>query len=259
VSIIIACYNAEPYIDECLESLINQTYRNIEIIICDDASTDNSYQLLKKWQLQDDRIKLIQNSKNMHSAASRNACIDIAKGKYVLIQDIDDVSAPVRIEILLNSLIANNIDFVSSSMATIDDHGNVDFGKLLKHKKFPTKYDFLWGISFNHPATLFSKNILKKVNGYRVAEETKGAEDYDMFMRLYANGAKGMNISDPLYFYRTGAANNKILKLSNRIKECKIRYKGFKQLNILFIGFPMVFKPLVAFVVKKYLRIGARI
>jgi len=259
VSVIIACYNGEQYIDECLESIVNQSYQNIEIIICDDASTDDSYLLLKKWQIKDYRIKLLHNVQNMHSAASRNACLNIANGKYILIQDIDDISKPNRINVLLNNLKANKVDFVSSSMSTIDNSGNVNYNQLLKHKKFPSKYDFLWGISFNHPATLFNKEILNKVNGYRVAEETKVSEDYDMFMRLYAIGAKGMNIDEPLYLYRTNAANYKITKLSNRIKECKIRYKGFKQLNILLIGFPMIFKPLIVLVLKRFFRINTGI
>lgn len=259
VSVIIACYNAEKYIDECIKSLLAQSYQNFEIIICDDASTDNSYQLLKKWQTKDARIKLMQNIKNKHAAASRNSCLEIANGKYILIQDIDDISTPNRIKVLLDNIVANNVDFVSSSMATIDDNGNVNYDHLLKHKKFPSKYDFLWGISFNHPAAMFYKEILKKVNGYRVAEETIVSEDYDLFMRLYANDAKGMNIDETLYLYRTNAANNKIFNYSYRLKECIIRYKGFKQLNILLIGFPMVFKPLIIFVIKKYFHIGAKI
>lgn len=256
VSVIIACYNAEKYIDECLESIVNQSYKNIEIIICDDASTDNSYSLLKKWQTKDFRIILLQNEQNVHSAGTRNSCIAIAKGKYILIQDIDDISKLNRIEILLNHIITNKIDFVSSNMATIDDSGHINYDKILKHKKSPSKYDFLWGISFNHPATLFSKEILNKVSGYRVALETRGAEDYDMFMRMYVNGAKGLNVSETLYLYRTVAANSKILKFENRINECKIRYKGFKQLNILFIGFPMVFKPLIVLVTKRIFHIS---
>lgn len=256
VSVIIACYNAEKYIDECLESVINQSYQNIEIIICDDASTDNSYSLLKKWQVKDNRIVLLQNVQNVHSAGSRNSCIDIAKGEYILIQDIDDLSEPNRIDLLMNAITTNKADFVSSSMAIIEGSGHINYNTILKHKKFPTKYDFLWGISFNHPATLFSKEILNKVNGYRVAKETKGAEDYDMFMRMYAKGAKGINIDETLYLYRTIAANSKILKLENRINECRIRYKGFKQLNILYIGFPMVFMPLIVLVIKRTFRIN---
>jgi glycosyltransferase EpsE len=251
VSVIIACYNAESYIDECLESIVNQSYQNIEIIICDDASTDDSYSMLKKWQVKDPRILLLRNNQNVHSSGSRNSCIDIAKGKFIMIQDIDDISEFNRVSVLLNTIVNNKVDFVSSSMATIDDSGNIDYDKVFKHKKAPSKYDFLWGISFNHPATLFSKEILNKVNGYRVAEETRGCEDYDMFMRMYANGARGINISDTLYLYRIVNANSKMLKLKNRINECKVRYKGFKQLNILFIGFPMVFMPLMVLVIKR--------
>lgn len=255
VSVIIACYNAEFYIDECLESIVNQNYQNIEIIICDDASTDNSYSLLQKWQIKDSRIRLLHNVQNMRAAASRNSCINIANGNYLMIQDIDDMSKSNRVDVLLSNLKSHKVDFVSSSMATIDDSGNINYNKLLKHKKFPSKYDFIWGISFNHPATLFTKEVLSKVQGYRVAKDTKVSEDYDMFMRLYANGAKGMNIKEPVYLYRTNAANSKSLKLSYRIIECKLRYKGFKQLNIMLFGFPFIFKPLVVFLVKRILSI----
>ena len=258
VSVIVACYNGESYIDECLESIVNQSYQNIEILICDDASTDDSYAMLKKWQIKESRIVLLRNNQNVHSAGSRNACIDLAKGKYVLIQDIDDISKVNRVSVLVNTIKNNKVDFVSSRMATIDDSGQIDYNNILKHKKSPSKYDFLWGISFNHPATLFRKEILNKVNGYRVAKETRGAEDYDMFMRMYAYGAKGINISETLYLYRTVAADSKMLNFKNRIKECKIRYKGFKQLNILVIGFPMVFKPLIVLVIKFFFYILSR-
>lgn len=259
VSVVIACYNGEKYIDKCLNSITNQSYQNIQILICDDASTDNSYSILKNWQSIDPRIILLRNSDNKHSAASRNSCIEISSGKYILIQDIDDYSSHNRIELLVQSLYLNKVDFVSSSMFIIDENGTIKNNKILKHKKFPNKYDFICNISFNHPATLFLKSVLLKVNGYRVAEETKGSEDYDLFMRLYAIGAKGMNISDPLYYYRTNAANYKVLKLNNRLNECKIRFKGFKKLNILHLGFPMVIKPLIVFFIKKYLKINPKI
>lgn len=255
VSVIIACHNAEGFIDECLESVVNQSYKNIEIIICDDASTDNSYSLLKEWQTKDSRIILLQNNENVFQAASRNFCIDVAKGDYLLIQDIDDISELNRIEVLLYNLIKNKVDFVSSSMATIDDQGIVNYKKLLEHKKNPNKYNFLWNVPFNHPATLFSTKAVKKVRGYRVDKETRRGEDYDMFMSLYSIGYKGMNVAEPLYLYRLDTDNFKRRTFAARIDECKIRFKGFKKLNILLVGFPMVLKPIIVHVIKRVFNI----
>ena len=255
ISVIIACYNAESFIDECLGSIVNQGYTNIEIIICDDASTDSSFSLLKKWQERDPRIKLIRNSHNLFAASTRNNCINVANGKYLLIQDIDDVSMPNRIYRLLSSLEKNKVDFVSSSMSIIDDSGIINHSKMISHRQNPTKYDFLWGISFNHPATLFTTECIKNINGYSVTKDTRRNEDYDLFMRLYNNGAKGMNVHESLYLYRVNIENLKRRTLRSRWEECRIRYKGFKQLNILIVGLPFFIKPLIVHLIRRSFRL----
>ena len=104
VSVIIACYNAENYIDQCFEALVGQTYQNIEIVVCDDASKDNSLIKLNEWAQRDTRIKVLHNEKNLFAAATRNYCFKEAKGDFFCIQDIDDVSMPNRIERLIEEL-----------------------------------------------------------------------------------------------------------------------------------------------------------
>jgi glycosyltransferase EpsE len=256
VSVIIACYNAEPYINGCLESLVNLNYKNIEIIICDDASTDGSWSLLARWKERDSRIVLLQNDTNMFQASARNSCINRASGKYIMIQDIDDLSPPNRVEVLLSNLQAHQVDFVSSGMATINDDGVVDFNYILKHKViFPSKYNFLWNVPFNHPASLFISESLRRVNGYRVSKETRRNEDYDLYMRLYANGSRGMNVDETLYIYRYDTATIKRRTFSARIDECIVRYKGFKLLHLLPIGLPMIIKPIFAFIIKDIIHI----
>jgi glycosyltransferase involved in cell wall biosynthesis len=256
VSVVIACYNAKSYIDTCLESLVNQNHKNIEIIVCDDASTDDSWLILTRWQEKDKRIKLLKNAKNLFQASARNSCINIASGKYIMIQDIDDISPANRIEVLLSNILIHQVDFVSSEMATIGDDGLVNFNYILKHKKrFPSKYDFLWNVPFNHPASMFLANSLKRVDGYRVSKETRRNEDYDLYMRLYANGARGMNIDQPLYIYRYDTATIKRRTFSARIDECIVRYKGFKLLKILHFGLPFVIKPIIAFIAKDIIHI----
>ncbi len=249
VSIIVACHNGERYIDECFESLVKQTYENIEIIVCDDASTDNSVSKLQEWCKRDPRIKLLINENNLNIAATRNKCIKSSGGRYIVIQDVDDVSKTNRIEILLQTLKESNMAFVSSSVAAFSkSHKEVDHIYSFQ-KKIPSKWSFLFGVPFFHPSTIFTCDCLKKVKGYRVAEETRRAEDYDIYMRLYASGYKGMTIPDVLYYYRLDAGNYKRRTFSGRRGEMKVRRQGFKALGLLPWGWPFVFKPLLAHVV----------
>lgn len=246
ISIIIACYNAENYIDLCLSSLLRQTYQNLEIIICDDASTDNSVGILDSWAKKDSRIRILRNQKNMYAAAARNRCIEVSRGDYLMIQDIDDYSKPDRIEKLIQAFRNENIDFVSSAMLIFD----LDAGKITriidKKVEYPTKYHFLWGLPFSHPSTMFTRECIKAVHGYRVAAETKRVEDFDMFMRLYAMGYRGKNIHDPLYAYRVDDDNIRRRNFEGRINEIKIRKKGYEELGMMPWALPFVYKPVLA-------------
>ncbi len=245
VSVIIASHNAEQYIDDCLESLVNQTYANIEIIICDDASTDNSISLLKSWENKDSRIKVIRNKENLFAAASRNNCFDVAKGDYYMIQDVDDLSTHDRVEKLLNAFEGEDVDFISSAAKCFDKDPSV-FYDVISHKSYPQKRDFLWGISFMHPASIFKKECIKAVGGYRVSKETRRCQDYDMFMRLYAAGFKGKNIPDELYLYRLDRDNIKRRTMDSEIGEFYIRKRNYKILHLNPLGYIFMFKPFIS-------------
>lgn len=249
VSVIIACYNGEKYIDDCLYSVTSQSYTNLEIIVCDDNSSDNSFLKLKEWEKKDKRVVVLRNDENLYAAATRNRCFGEANGLYYVIQDIDDYSAPNRVERLLDAIIKADVDFVSSPVSTFVDDINKPTG-IIKYKAYPTKYDFLWRISFNHPATMFSAECIKAVGGYRVSPETRRGQDYDLFMRLYAQGFKGKNIQEVLYKYRVDADNYKRRSFAGRVGEVKIRKRGFKALGIYYIGWLFIYKPYVAYLIQ---------
>lgn len=249
VSVIIACHNGEPYIDLCLGSLVSQTYKDIEIIICDDCSTDNSWTKLNSWKEKDDRIVLLKNTKNLFAAASRNRCIEVANGDYIAIQDIDDISEKDRIESLSKVLDEENVDFVSSSASVFDyDPDKIEYVLDLKNE-YPQKKDFLYGLPFMHPATMFKKGCLLDVGGYRVSKETRRGQDYDLFMRLYAKGYKGKNLSTPLYRFRVDKDNYKRRTFKARLGEIAIRKRGFREMGLMPLGWLFVYKPLLAHVV----------
>ncbi len=249
VSIVIACHNGEKYIDTCLNSLINQTYQNIEILICDDNSTDNSLEILKEWREKDNRIVLLNNTENLFAAASRNKCIEIAKGDYIAIQDVDDLSEKNRIEVLKEVLDSEDVDFVSSWASVFEEDPDKIKYILKDAREYPQKKDFLYGIPFMHPATMFKKKCLLTVGGYRVSKETRRGQDYDLFMRLYANGYKGKNLFCPLYKFRVDYANYKRRTFKARLDEITIRKRGFKQMGLMPLGWLFVYKPLLAHVI----------
>jgi len=247
VSIIVACYNCEDYLDKCMKSLLCQTYKNIEIVICDDASTDNSYAILEKYALEDSRVRLLRNEQGLRAAASRNRCLEICQGDYVVIQDADDFSELDRVEKLLNVLESNDkIDFVSSAAFHFSiSETQVDCVQKIK-KEAPIARDFLWGLPFIHAATMFTRTCIKGVDGYRVAEETRRGQDYDMFMRMYATGYRGINISEPLYWIRTDKEFYQRRVTSSAKDEYKVRVYGFKKLELMPIGYLFACKPYIA-------------
>lgn len=254
VSVIIACHNAENYIDDCLESIVSQTYNNLEIIICDDASTDGSYEKLLFWKEKDSRIIILQNEENLFAAATRNKCIEASKGEYLLIHDIDDMSFPNRVEVLLEQLRKEDIDFVSCGVADFNKNKEDIVSYRIPKKEYPTKKSFLWTLPFFHAATLFKRECMIKIGGYRIAPETRRCQDYDMFMRLYAAGYKGKNISDVLYYYRLDEANYKRRTWAARKGEIKIRKQRFKDLGLMPWALPFVYKPVFAHIAMKLRR-----
>lgn len=103
VSIIVPVYNVEKYLEKCIESIINQTYSNLEIVLSDDGSTDNSPSICDEYALKDSRIRVIHKSNGGLSDA-RNAALDIISGKYITFIDSDDYIEKEAIEILVNAM-----------------------------------------------------------------------------------------------------------------------------------------------------------
>ena len=103
VSILVAVYNTEKYLRECLDSLINQTYTDLQIICIDDASTDGSLAILKEYELKDSRILVLQNKENLGQSKTRNHGLEYATGEYCGMVDSDDWIEPDAIEKIVNT------------------------------------------------------------------------------------------------------------------------------------------------------------
>lgn len=257
VSVIIAAYNVENYIERAVESIQRQTYQDFEILICDDCSTDNTVGIIKKMMEKDNRITLLRNNSNMRAAVARNRCIEIAQGEFIAIQDADDFSHITRFEEQVNFLENNpQYNFVSSKMFKFDESNDLDtIMKLspdsteylykLPYIKTPENKDFLFRLPYTHAATMFRKEAIDAVKGYRVAKETVRGQDSDLFMRLHANGSKGYNLDKSLYYYFEGQEAYKRKKYKYRIHSVINRYRGFKAMGLMPLGYIFVIKPLL--------------
>lgn len=244
VSVIIPVYNCEVYLERCINSILGQTYQNFEIIICDDCSTDTSYQLALELQKRDDRIKIKQNTENKRAAATRNECIKVASGDYIFIQDADDYVDKSILEKEIQVLKQEkDIAFVSSGMYRFND--KEIWGKYLSKEEYPTNRNFLWCLPFVHSGTMIRKEAIDKIGGYRIDKRTKRMEDFDLFVRLYANELRGKNLMEYLYYYNEDDQCYKRRKYQYRIDEAIIRYQAYKKLKLMPIGLLYTIKPLV--------------
>ncbi|MGM0275390.1 MULTISPECIES: glycosyltransferase family 2 protein [Enterococcus] len=249
ISVIIPTFNAEKSIKKAIDSILNQTYQNFEIIICDDCSTDGTWEILKELEETDSRIQIYQNEKNSKSAYTRNKAINKSSGKYIMQLDDDDYCHEERME--KQVLFLDNhpeYDFVGSNAYLWDQDGI--YGELIIKDK-PEINDLLKTSPFINPSVMFRKEALESVQGYRVSKETVRGQDYDLYLRLYVNGLRGYNIQEKLvYYYQDKNYYNKI-SWENRIGEFKFRYRNFKKLKLSPTQYIYIIKPLVALIVPR--------
>ena len=122
VSVIIPIYNVEKYLEKCLNTIINQTYKNLEIILIDDGSTDKSSTICDEYCEKDKRIKVIHKN-NEGVSSARNKGIELSKGKYIVFIDPDDYVTDEHVEVLYDCIISNNVDLVISNLIDINEDG----------------------------------------------------------------------------------------------------------------------------------------
>lgn len=246
ISVIMGIYNMankKEIMRLAIESILNQTYKNFEFIICDDGSSDETYELLKEFCKKDERILLLKNNKNRGLAYSLNNCLKIAKGKYIARMDADDISIKDRFEKQIKFLEKNpEYALVGCNLLYINNKGI--WGKRIL-PEYPNKKSFLFTSPFAHPTILIRKDILNLLNGYKVEKITRRLEDYDLFMRLYANNYKGYNIQEFLYQFREDEDAFKRRAYKYRWDEVQVRYRGFKSLGLIPFALPYVIKPLI--------------
>ena len=225
ISIIIPIYNVEKYLEKCLDSILNQTYKNLEIILIDDGSTDNSPNICNSYCEKDKRIKIIHKN-NEGVSSARNKGIELSKGKYIVFIDSDDYVSNEHIEVLYDCIISNNVDLVISNLIDISEDGiilnNEEKESFLMNKDQCLK-ELLSEDNFYHLCcgNIYRKDLLEKIRfncKYRIAE------DLDFLYRYIKQISSAYFLSKNTYYYlkREGSATNSIYseKWNDELKIC---------------------------------------
>ncbi|MEG0925734.1 glycosyltransferase family 2 protein [Chryseobacterium sp.] len=199
ISIIVPCYNQENYLDECLQSLLNQSFTDWECIIVNDGSTDHSAEVAKRWLEKDSRFIYVYKENGGISSA-RNAGLDKASGEYVQFLDGDDILDPEKFS---KSLIGNENYELIVSQFTIYRNGQHLPGYNRIEQDYLT-FDnivFGWNLKFTIPihCALISRKLL---DGFRFDLTLQHNEDWLMWIYITKNHPKAMLIDEPLAHYR---------------------------------------------------------
>lgn len=243
ISVLMGIYNVESTLEEAVESIINQTYSNWELILCDDGSTDNTLDVAKKLAESDNRIKVILNEKNLGLNYTLNHCLSVASGEIIARMDGDDTCALDRFEKQIEFLISQDeYDIVSSSMNLFDEDGTWETTTV---KPTPTKSDVVTGSPICHAPVMMWKKCIDNVNGYTVDKRMLRVEDVNLWIKLYTAGYKCFNIDEPLYNMRNDKNAFSRRKYKYRINSTYVRLKGCKMLHLGFKCYIKSFKPML--------------
>ena len=196
ISVVLPVYNGEKYLAEAIDSILEQTLTNFELIIIDDGSTDNSLVILKQYKSLDSRIHLVTRE-NKNLVTTLNESIDIARGEWIARMDQDDISLPHRFE--------RQIQWLQQSKADICGSWVQYFGGVDRHRwrgyssDEAIKMDMLFKSPFAHPSVIMRTHLVKKL---RYDPSCEKAEDYDLWVRAAQAGWKMANVPEVLLMYR---------------------------------------------------------
>ena len=194
VSVIIPVFNGEKTIKKAIDSVLHQTYENIEIIVVDDCSTDGTFLLLQSLAKKHSQITVYKNEKNMGTAKSRNIGISHAKGKYVAFIDTDDLWRKDKIDKQIRLLLKNGDLCYTASVIM---NKNTVVGK----RTVPLKTDYKRLLKEN---TIACSSVLIKKNKLLPFDSSYFHEDYALWLKLLKNGCKAVGINESLLYYHLG-------------------------------------------------------
>jgi glycosyltransferase involved in cell wall biosynthesis len=210
VTVLMSVYNGEKYLQEAIDSILGQTFKDFEFLIINDGSTDNTAEILESYN--NPRIKIINNEKNIGLTKSLNKGLKLARGEYIARQDADDISLSTRFKEELKFFEKNsNVALVGTDYFLINEKDEIihTVNCFIENSKLKEK--LLEGNQFGHGSIMFKKECVEKVGMYR--EEFKFAQDFDFTLRI-SEEFDVANIPKSLYKWRINIDSVSVKKKS---------------------------------------------
>lgn len=201
VSIVLPVFNAESFLIKAVESILLQEYKNFELILINDGSTDNTLSILEYYASIDSRVMLLSRS-NKGLIYSLNEGISLAKGLYIARMDSDDISHPERFKRQVELMELTKSDICGCHFITIDESGKKIDATLVPISSNSFLTNLALTVPFAHGSVMIRRDFLAKNNLYYGIGEYKTAEDYALWVRMYQLNAKFCNVDQFLFEYR---------------------------------------------------------
>lgn len=222
ISIITPMYNSSEFIDDYFESILKQKYTNFEIIIIDDASSDNSWEICKKYEVMDKRIKLFKNAKNMGASATRNRALELATGEFITFIDSDDTIEEDMLSFLINRM-ETTVDIVYCGVGIKGERQKKKIQKEFDREKALQYFLSIRLIGGFAAGKLYRAEVLKNI---KFKEDMRVGEDGIFSLNALWNARKIIYTNIPLYNYNY---RENSLSMHNEFSER--RFDDFLQLK----------------------------
>lgn len=237
VSVIVPVYNAEMFLRETIETILNQTYKKYELILVDDCSTDNSVNIINKYKEKDKRIKLIKNQKNSGAAVTRNNGIKKAVGQYISFIDADDKWEPTKLERQIKFMKENNCEFSFTSYQFADEFCNLIDKKVIVPSTITYK-QALKNTTIWTSTVMLDMAKLKKEDIYM--PNLKRGQDTATWWKILKKIDKAYGIKDVFSYYRRTNSSLSANKLT-ALKRTWNLYRNIEKFNIIKSTYYFVF------------------
>ena len=228
VSIITPSYNSERFISDTINSVIEQTYDNWELIIVDDASYDQTPKIIKRFLSKESRIKAIFLKENIGPSEARNQAIRIAKGRFIAFLDSDDLWLPNKLDAQINYMITNSVGFSFTSYIQISEDGL----NHLKEIHAPTRINYNFYLK-NTIIGCLTVVLDKRIVGDFEMTKIRSSHDMALWLMILKQGFVAHGIDITLAKYRLVSTSNTANKLKSMYDVWRV-YRDFEKLNLIF-------------------------
>lgn len=228
ISVILPAYNAERFLPDAIDSILNQTFRDFELIILNDGSTDKTEEIILSYT--DSRIRYVKNVQNLKLISTLNKGVDLARGKYIARMDADDISMPTRFEEQIKYLTEHpSVALVSAEAYMMNEQGEITHKSrhYVTHLPKVCRFANIFECQFMHPVCMIRSEVLKEYK-YSLEDVAMHVEDYELWSRMNRNGLLMASIGEPLFKYRVtkGSICGKYEKV--QVEHClEISYKSY--------------------------------